>query len=381
MYSGKLLVSFLIAVCAGRIFFSKRESGLCYVSAVALVLSVAETVINGTDCVSLALCAVSLFTFITNIHAMSRMAGGLVIDYYNPLFVVFSLVSLCFAVFLGGLTVYFADSTVTPKMLRDLNVSVQNVRYKGSFVEGFDVCPSLEKADALIRIYENKALSSAPDAPMVGYTADGGYWPTIVVLATDKRAGAAGYDAYMAFLAAEGYTVITGEFAEGRWAAPPFGTLPMRRLSLVLMWLFDRKQFQKQHEFYTFAIVKEYKALLDIARKRWGARAVCLVSDEMSSMAAKTAADMAADEAVTAGDTEADKANAEDTAAETSQGANPILVYHLEDVLAVPGLGFVQQADPMLAWHLGLKRDRTLAFPKQTAERTAIMLRQRDKAI
>lgn len=346
---GKLLVSFLIAVCSGRVLFTKRENALCVLSIAALLISAAQIAVNGADCVSLVLCALSILVFIMNFHALGRLASSLIVDHYNPLFTVFSLVSLLLAAGLGGVTLYFADIAVTPRMMKEMNVSKKEVRYNGSFEAGFNECKLFERSRAQITIYSNQAAQrtsqSDTDRP-------------VVILAADKRAGNASYEAYMAFLASEGYTVITGEFSEGRWARPPFSSLPIRRLSLLLLWLLDTREFSRQHEFYTFAIIKEYKALLDIADALYGEDARCLVSDEMSKVAAETAA-----------------ANLCKGGYFPQSAASAIYpVFHLENVLIAPGLGFVQQADPLLAWYLKLPRNRTLDEPKKAAALTAKMI-------
>lgn len=366
--SGKLLVSLLLMFCSARIFFIKREKidTLSSLSVVAVAVSAAQIVFMSADCVSLALFVVAVFSFITNIHALSRLREKLVVDHYNALFIVFSLISLLCSLFLFALIIYFADTTVTPARMRKMGITLETLRYNGNFADGFAKCKPFEKSNALIQIYSpvrsteiGTEISKDDDmAATVSEQHTRCNRTPVVILATDKRAGIAGYQTYMALLAAKGYTVVTGEFSEGRWLdavwMPQFGAVSFRRLVMVLSWLFDKAEFEKQHEFYTFAVIKEIQALLDIAAALYGDGARCLVSDQMSSVAVKTASNWA-----------------------TNAGGKDISTFDLTEVLTSPGLGFVQQADPLLAWMLHLPRVRTLDDAQKAVEYTVSIMKQK----
>lgn len=335
-YYGKLLVSLLLITCSGRIFFIKRErmDNLSTLCAVALIAAVLQVLSHGLDAVSASLCIVSVFSFFTNIHALSRLAGKVFIDHYNPLFIVFSLVSLVLSLFLCFVTVYFAETAVSPSMLKQMHVEERKVRYTVKDTLARE-CAIFEKSNAQVAIYERQDTVQGNKA--------------VAILATDKRAGTAGYAPYMAFLAEEGFTVITGEFDGHKWFPPPLDARMFRRLAMVASYLFDNKDFERQREFYTFAIKKEYETLLNIADKEFGqGGARYLISDDMSQVAARTL-----------------KKEHDDIDG----------VFELADVLTAPGLGFVQQTDPLLAWHLHLKRDKTLDAPRTAAKETALALR------
>lgn len=337
---GNLLTSLLLFFCSARIFFIGYAAvdSLSVIAPIALLTSIAQIAANGADAISVVLCIIALFAFITNLHALSRLASALVVDHYGALFICFSVVSLVSSTFLSFLIVYFFPPTIAPKDMQKMGIVKENVRYIGTFADGFEEAKLFEKADAEVHIIA--PTFTATDERLV------------VIVIPDKRAGIAGYEQYMAYLAAEGCTVMTGDFAEGNWLPQPFGARPFRRLSLLLLWLFDSAQFDKQHEFFTFAEMHEAEALLDIAAKRFGECNVSIVSDGMSSLAAET------------------------VAKEASNNGKNIAVYPLAVTLDKAGLGFVRSADPLLAWHLGLTPSRTLETEKQAAKDTAASLRQ-----
>lgn len=383
--SGKLLVALLLVLCSGRVFFIRRglarrvteTNSLSVLSALSLAVSVLQIASNGADAVSLSLVVIALFSFITNVHAMSRLLGSLFIDHYGVLFFVLSAVSFACSVFLCLVIVYFASTTITPREMKKLGVVEQKVRYAGSFLEGFTEAKPFSKASADVYIFK-------PDFTPQGQQ-------KVVILATDKRAGIEGYTSYMAFLASHGIVAMAGDFAEGKWLPYPFGARPFRRFAILLTWLDERRfqdkqseagkiddtnatfkksilnkligrrlgsayQFYRQHEFFTFAEMNEVKAMKDIAEARFGGQEVPpkigFISDEMSSVAVESAA------------------------AEAMKEGEYITVYPLEKVLKIAGLGFVQQADPLLAWYLGLPRDRTLNAQKMAADETAALLKE-----
>ena len=324
---GELLIVFLLIVSSGRIFFLKYEriDTLAALAPAAFIISILQILAWNADIISVSLFVLSALAVITNIHALSRSAARLYVDHYSPVFIIFSVIVLLASVS-GAVVIFrFAPVNVKPS---DFGVSEKKLRMAGTFESGFIPAASFERSSADVYVYART---------------DGAAKNKTVILGCDKRGDAANYRPYMILLAKEGYTVITCDFyaEDGRWFTSPADWKYFRRFAMLIEFISQKTAFMKQKEFYTFGMMREFRAMETIAEKLFpGNGKYFLVSDVMG-----------------------------DTAAKELRKQNPRTIsgmISLDSVMEykTPGFGCVEQTDPLTAWYFGCSRDAKLFIPR-----------------
>lgn len=339
---GNALVAFLLILNGGRVFFLRHEKidALASLSPAALVISLLQIFTFGASALSLSLLALSLFALVTNAHALVRSAKRLYVDRYSPLFIIFSITTLVCALFLFFCALRFAEVKVD---LKTLGVEETKINLRGTFAQGFSECGYFKPCNATIFLYGR---------------ADGNSNGKVVVLCADKRSDSSGLRPYMAALARRGFVVAAGDFfaRDSKWFRGIFGGRMMRKFSMLLSWFVDKDSFERQNEFYTFAMMKEYEAVLDFARSRFGEeREYYFASDGMGGAAAR--------------------------AVMQNSGGTVKDVFALDGDggAAAPGFGCVAQTDPLVARFLGIERDASFAEPESLALKTCEKFSRRIK--
>lgn len=338
---GEMLIVFLLIVNSGRILFLKYEriDTLAVLSPVALIIAVLQIAAWNADFSSVLLLVISFFSLLTNLHALSRSAARLYVDHYSPVFIIFSALILMSSIFAGFVLLKYAPVNVKPG---DYGVTETKVRLTGTFADGFSESGYTDRTDAQLYIFAPQNVQA--DA-------------SIVIVGCDKRADAAQYKPYMVLLAREGYIVMTADFSasDGAWFSSVADSRVLRRFVMILSYFRDKEQFGKQKDFYTFAMIREYKALEKIAAERFGSgRRLFVVSDGMTDTAA---ADIARQKHAVKGRFALDSIPEYKSA----------------------GFGCVEQTDPLLASVLGLQRDKTLFIPRYLVLKTCATIRKVQK--
>jgi len=324
---GKMLIVFLLVVNSGRIFFLKYErvDTLAVLAPFAVIVALLQILAWNADLFSVLLLAVSLLAFFTNIHGLARSASRLYVDHYSPVFIIFSVVILVSSLLTGILIIRYAPVNIKAS---DFGVIETKKRLTGSFATGFSEAAYTDRTNAQFYIYK----------PSSKKTND-----IVVIVGSDKRGDAEAYRPYMIMLAGEGYTVITCDFYanDGRWFNSIADQYMIRRFATLISYMNSREQFLKQKDFYTFGMIREYKAMMNIADAEFGSgRKFFIVSDGM--------ADTAADDVM------------------NLSGGRIQGVFLLDSVpeYRTPGFGFVEQTDPLVGAYFGLARDKTLFIPR-----------------
>src|SRR5574344_576392 len=324
---GELLVVFLLIVSCGRIFFLKYEriDTLAVLAPAAFIIRILQILAWNADIISASLFVLSVLAVLTNIHALSRSAARLYVDHYSPVFIIFSVVVLLASVLSAVVIFKFAPVNVKPS---DFGVSETKLRMSGTFESGFTPVTSFERSSADVYMYTR---------------ADGTGKNKTVLVGCDKRGDAANYRPYMILLAKEGYTVLACDFyaEDGHWFTTPADWKYFRRFAMCIEFVSEKTAFMKQKEFYTFGMMREYKAMETIADKLSpGKGKYFLVSDVMG-----------------------------DTAAKELRKQNPRKIsgmISLDSVMEykTPGFGCVEQTAPLAAWYFGCRRDTKLFIPR-----------------
>ncbi len=327
---GELLIVFLLVVNSSRIFFLKYErvDTLAVLAPLAVIIALLQTAAWNADFISILILAVSILAFFTNLHSLARSASGLYVDHYSPVFIFFSVVVLICSLLTGVVIVKFAPVNMNAS---GSGVTETKIRLTGSFGGGFSAAGYTDRTDAQLYVYrpaDTKSAEQAGDA--------------VVIVGSDKRGDAAAYRPYMILLAEKGYTVVTCDFSaeDGGW----FNTIAdwriVRRFAMLVSYLNDKEQFVRQKDFYTFGMIREYNAMIDIADAEFDGGKFFIVSDGMADTAAVDVM--------------------------KQSGGRVRGVFALDSIpeYKTPGFGFVEQTDPLVASYFGLSRDKTLFIPR-----------------
>jgi len=330
---GELLVVFLLVINSSRIFFLKygRVDTLAALAPLAVLIAVLQLFAWYADFFSVLLLGAAVIALCTNIHALSRSAARLYVDHYSPVFILFSVFVLLLSLLAGVLIVKYPPVSVKAS---EFGVIETKTRLTGSFAGGFSDVGYTDRTDALLYTY----------AP-----ADGNSPGPVVLVGCDKRGDAAAYRPYMILLASKGYTVLACDFStkDGKWFSSAGNWRVVRRFVMLLSYFRDKNQFDRQKDFYTFGMLREYKALVQIVSAKFGeSRKLFIVSDGMGNTAA---------------------ADIKKQSAGRIQG-----LFRLDSVpeYKTPGFGCLEQTEPILAAYFGLGRDRTLFIPRYLVIKT-----------
>ena len=159
----------------------------------------------------------------------------------------------------------------------------------------------------------------------------------IIILVPDKRADAFHYKPYMTLLAQKGYTVLACDFfsKEANYFSNNFiNSKIARRLFMLLHSIYQKEEFLKQQKNFTYIILLECNAIASFAKKTYGENvSLFFVADEMSEEAVK------------------------------SINFSRFSINQINEY-SKPGLGFIEQTDPLLAKYFKIKKDKTLFLPR-----------------
>jgi hypothetical protein len=330
---GEMLIVFLLVINSSRIFFLKYErvDTLAVLAPFAVLVAVLQITAWNADFISVLLLLISLLALCTNMHGLVRSAARLYVDHYSPVFILFSVVILICSLLAGGMIIKYAPVNMKAS---DSGVVETKTRLTGSFAGGFSDAGYTDRTDAQLYVYK----------PEKGQVSD-----VIVLVGSDKRADAAAYRPYMILLAQKGYTVVTCDFSakDGWWFNSIADWHIIRRFAMLVSYMNNKEQFLRQKDFYTFGMIREYKAMMDIAAHRFGSRKFFIVSDGMADDAA------------------VDVLKQSDGSVQGMFSLDSIPEYK------TPGFGFVEQTDPLIGAYFGLSRDKLLFIPRYLVLKSA----------
>ena len=335
---GNLLAAVLLACSSARIFFLKYErvDTAAVLVPLSLVIVVLQIFSWNIDCISAALFVFVVIALCTNARALFRFASKLYVDHYSFAFIVLSVCIFIVSLALIGIIVRYAPVPLDPA---DFGVTETKTRLTGSFAPGFTEAEYFEKTSAMLYIYEPAGeKKSSP----------------VVIVGSDKRADAASYRPYMILLAAQGYTVLACDFyaADGRWFNSFADLRIFRKYSMIASYLLQAERFSRQKDFYTFGMIREFGAMRDIARRKFGSGVELFIAcDGMADGAAV------------------------DFIRQTNGNVTGALALDSISEYRTPGFGCIEQTDPLLASFFGVERDTALRVPRSLVSETVRRIR------
>ena len=143
-FLAQILVLAMIFLCSVRIFLLKhsRIDGFAVFAPCSLIVSFFIFFCFGFSILNVAVFCVSLIVFFTNFRAVLRLQAQLIVDSYNPAFIVFSILSLILsaslgvAIFLLRPVKYNAKDFDVIKTQYSLTGNSENLRIRESFFTG-----------------------------------------------------------------------------------------------------------------------------------------------------------------------------------------------------------------------------------------------------
>lgn len=318
----ELLVLGLILLGSSRFLFVShtRKDSMAVVPLVGFIISIFNIVIFGVSIREIIIMQFSLWATIWNFRSMLRLLSDVVVDHYELKLVIISVINVIASVSLIFAVFNFLPASVNAsKMGVTEKISVLHGNFKNGFSE---IKEPFKVTNAKIWNFESSV--SNPSGR------------TIVVFVPPKTANVEIYRIFLQKLAKNGYSVYAGDFytSDGKWFNR-FLDMPFaRRFAFLFTYLRDEERFKEIYRANKTVLVKEYECLLKEAAPKEG-EMVFLLSENDAAEAMKTVWEQ-----------------------------NETLIKGTYDLTFIDnnpskGLGPIENTDPVLAWHLGLEKDRS----------------------
>ncbi len=341
LLKGELLCLFLLILINGRIFFSRHKNSItiAVLSPVVLLVSIFQILAQGCTFFELIILALSLFTFIANIHAFSRLVSHLYVDRYRLAFYLCSLLLLLCSFAMSAAVIYFREVPVKPEKYGVVETK-ENLRSINAVLWTYS-----KKADSeetgFANTFTNTVDNSASDEKNTAAE------KPVIIFSADERSDTYRYRPYLVFLARAGYTVYSLDVFDNKISYfSSFLDFPvLKRSALIFFSLFNKEEFNQLKLKMTESIKQEYKVLREIALERHGQDA-CLfaIGDEMQ----------------------------EDALQYFTQVKNIEGIFQLAtiDMYNTKGYGCINQTSPFLAYFLDKSREKSFLVPLYMVKRT-----------
>ena len=321
----ELLILFLCALSSARVFFIEdtRRDPISVVPLIAFILSLLSIAAFGLSFAELLVSAMALNVFIWNFRALLRLKAQLVIDHYNVLFIIVSILNLILTLLLGIYIVL--NCPVKVDFNKKFSVKESTYSYYGNFSSGFKRIDKIFQLNsATVKKYEKKAAAISES--------DRG-WGKCIIFVPNEKTSIRTYEPLFAKLAYDGYTVYAAEFNSPDYTF--FGDY--RDFRLWRRFFCRKDKISKQTSLKNTSLT--YNALSSILKEGMG-----LKKDSFVFAVA---------------DTGYKDSNL------TLNSISPDLIFGSFDLTSIsdyksPGWGPVEQSDIIRAKKLGLKRDSSL---------------------
>lgn len=339
---GDWLILALLFLNCSRIFFLKygKIDTLTILAPICIVLSVLQIVAWGMYLYSFAILVISILAFLINFRAFLRFNSGLFVDHYSAGFKLGAMLVIVLTVAVGGMLIYFRPENVHPAKF---SAAIRKIRVSGDFTNGFSRSLPFEFAQGEIVIVEPEDTDGAKKQS--------------VIIFPDKNAGISDYMPLALVLAKKGYSVFLGDFyaRDGKWCHSVADFKFFRRAMLLHEKMFMPERFEAQKQFYTFNMEKECAVMLEIVRQET-VRAdglfepVYMIGDWMSEIALP------------------------EFISEHKESVCGYTILTDFEEYKLPGYGFVQASDPLLAFKFRAERDSGLKNVGEIADKIETLI-------
>lgn len=322
--SGELLCLILLILVCGRIFFTNHKNNitLAIISPVAFLLSIFLILANGFAIPEIIIFILSFFILFINIHAISRFVARLYVDRYRPAFYIFSTIFLILSILTTVLVVAFRE------------VPVDASKY--GVIEEKEV---FENQENVLWTFSPETLDGTSDNNPV------------ILFSADKKADTKRYRPYLILLAHAGYKVYSLDLYSSDIDLLPkaFELSFVRRSILIFYSIFDKAKYNELQRAFDKQVSLEYQTLLNIAKERNFSSTKCfLVGDSMQIDFLKNSSLL--------------------------KNENILGSFNLTSatLYKTSGYGCITQTQPVLAYLMGVNREKTLIIPSYMVSQTVI---------
>lgn len=362
-FLAQMLVLLLCILSGIRIFFIKNPRIDCFAvpAPVAFFVSLFIYFAYGFSPVTLMVSFVALIFALTNIRSVFRLSSKLVIDRYSVTFIISTIIEMILALLVGAFLVYFSPVRIKTEKL-GVTKTVKNLT--GNTVSNFKICEDFIKnrninITGFLNIYEPAAKTVQPvqaeelaeESVIIEENASEKEKPLILFVA-NAFGTVQDYEPYLIFLSQSGYTVLGADFY-----SPDMPIFESRKDSRLLRKFYVLKEYydSKKNKTDTFKSIEEknfankingYKQLIQLSKTLYGDRKIYLVFDQVDYDTIFSL--MEIDKDRSAGFFSMNR------------------VYEYETA----GFGFMNQTNPIYAYLIGRKRDKSLLIPKYVATKT-----------
>ncbi|WP_407426664.1 hypothetical protein [Treponema sp.] len=355
-FLAQILVVLMLFFCSIRIFFIKHSRIDCFVafSPMALVVSILNLVCFEFTTLNFAVFALSLMVFFTNFRAILRLSAKLIVDTYNALFIVFTIVGLILTVILTVIIIIFRPVKYSE---HDFNIirkefalagNTSNLHIKENVFTG-------EAGSGNLFLYEPVVI----DEIVAELYQDN----PVLIFAGSARGNVLNYEPYFMLLAQKGYKVIAADlftkdlklfsdFTENKAVKNLLDSKKFRRFAATQ--IFER--------YYTTKIEEILKNEQALASKKYSALTKLtleLLGDDTKLFYIVDGVDFDSIYSVI------DEFNTE-----PYSNAKGFFSMNRVDEYKTSGYGFIEQTDIFLAHQKGIERENKFFIARYVANKT-----------
>lgn len=413
-FLAQILAIFLLFISGARIFFLKEPKidSAAVVSPFALAVCAISYFIWGFSAQLLAVSALSVLFFLTNVRSIFRVASGLLVDHYSVVFIISTVVELLLLILVAVFVVYFRPVRYAPG---DFSVKKETFGLNGTFANGFrisddyrdvfrkrsagtlSVYSPVEKIewisteesifnlpkdavveqDAVARPVEATEIaeenptevstnptSEFPEESLAEVSADSvseseeksgvsAKSAPIILFVGTSAAPVSSYEPYLILLAQRGFTVLAADFypIDGGVFGDFRNSLKIRRFALMDLFLRNEELYSALRPILASHVLKGYEALSRLALVNFREK------DGSQRKIFYVTDSLSSDEVFSFSDKFSDSVSGS---------------FQLDTIpeFKTPGFGFPEQTDLILARHFGMKRDGEFFIPRYLSTKT-----------
>ena len=354
-FLAQILVLIMLFLCSVRVLFIKnsRVDSFAAFAPLSLLVSVCIFFCFGFSLLNLALFALSCLVFTTNFRAVLRLSAKLLVDTYNAVFIIFSLLNLLLVIALAVIVVllrpvkYSASDFNAIKEEHTLTGNLSTLQVRESFFTG-------ERFSGTLFIYEPVITDEITRSL---YSEN-----PVLIFASGLRASVQNYEPYFMLLAQKGYTVMAADlyvpelkflskYSEGKVGQYLVESKFLRRFMALKEERSNPERFKQILSEEQKAASKKYSALTHLALEIFG--------DDSKVFYIVDGVDFDSIYSVI------DEFNTE-----PFSNAKGFFSMNRVDEYTSSGYGFIEQTDVLLARGMGIERENKFFIPRYVANKT-----------
>lgn len=350
-----ILVLIMILVCTTRIFFLKdaRVDSFAVFAPLSFVTSLFVFLCFDFSALTFAVFALATAVFFTNFRAVLRLSASLIVDTYNPVFIISTILEFILTILLAALIVY-----VRPVRYTEKDFSVTRTQY------------TLTGASTSLRIRESPFTGERFSGnlfvyePIVHDEIDAELYSEnpVLIFAPGIRATVQNYEPYLMILAQWGFKVLAADLytddlvllaplTENKTVQRLLDTKFLRRFAALQFEARRPEEFQNIIEAEKPLATKKYAALTRLAFELFG--------DEANVFYIVDGVDFDSIYAVI------DEFNTE-----PYSNARGFFAMNRVAEYETSGYGFIEQTDVLLAREKGIPRENKFFIARYVANKT-----------